>query len=589
MKKNKIAVVSMLLGIAMLLGACDNTEATKETTTTIATATGEKSDSTTNENVNGVVFTDGISGVNQFPFVDTPTEFVIAFPYAPAILDVDTNEQALHLEEISGLDIIWDILPEAGYDEKINLMIAGGSALPDLFASVGTFSTSMLATLGSQGIVAPLEDLIEKWQYNFAQLVEEHPNVLTQSTSPDGHIYFVPSYGSNEPNKFSQRFWINQNFLDALDLNMPQTTEEYYDYLVAVKHDDPNGNGKEDEIPLAAAPVNSGWQEHIDGFLLMPFIYMDTTNTQSAAGRRRIFMSPEGTVEYACVQEGYKEGLKYLHRLFEEGLMSSDVFTMAKEDLRSLVEFEEAEIIGSLPCGGPHDFANTSGERRKSYVIVPPLEGPDGTRQTYWEEYAGVTTGTYVIPTASEKKDIAMKLIDYMFTEEMRMWSRYGVEDRDWKRPDDGVKAWDGGQAMVDVTIGNLVWGETQNVHLVNRMPGWSRFASHANVDTGDPYNLEKVLWDAHLEYKPYITNQRVPPLLYTEAEGREYSELFNTLHLYVEQMQAEFITGQRDIDTEWDSFVEECNKIGLPRILEINQTAFDRQWADSWKATYFQ
>jgi len=180
-----------------------------------------------------------------------------------------------------------------------------------------------------------------------------------------------------------------------------------------------------------------------------------------------------------------------------------------------------------------------------------------------------------------------MKLIDYMYTEEMTLWNRYGVEDRDWQRPADGVKAWDGTQAQMDVTIGNLVWGESQNVYLAGRLPGWSRFGSHANVDTGDPYNLEKVLWDAHLQYIPYRTDKRVPPLNYTDDEAREYTELSNTLHLYVEQSLAEFVTGARDIDAGWDDYVAECQKIGVERMMEINQTAFDRQWAETWLATH--
>jgi len=586
MKKKLISALAIIVMASTILSACDDSTKADPTTTTPAATTAKETveGETTAEGSDEVVFTDGLSGVNQFPFVEETTEFKIAFPYYPYIMDVDTNEQAVYIEEVTGLDIIWDILPESGSDEKINLMIAGGQGLPDLFAScTGTFTSSFLATLGTQNLVAPLNDLIDKWQYNFAELLEEQPDVLQQLYSPDGNIYFMPQYSRNEPNAYAQRFWINKTFMEALDIDkVPETVDEYYDYLVAVKEGDPNGNGKADEVPVAAAPVNNGWHENIDGFLMEPFVYMDVTNGTNANSKRRIFMTEDGKVEYAATQEGYKEGLKFLNKLFEENLMSTEVFTMAKEDLRALVELEEC-VVGSLPSGGPHEFANTSGERRKDYVIVPPLEGPDGTRQAYWEEYSGVTVGAYVVPSASDKQDIAMKLIDFMYTAEMHLWNRYGVEGRDWQRPAEGVKAWNGGQAMMDTSIGNLVWGESQNVYLANRMPGWSRFGSNANVATDDPYNLEKVLWDAHLEYIPYATGKRVPPLNYTDAEAREYTEISNTLHQYVEQSLAEFVTGARDIDAGWDDYVAECQKIGVDRMMEINQTAFDRQWADTW------
>lgn len=38
-------------------------------------------------------------------------------------------------------------------------------------------------------------------------------------------------------------------------MEIPTTLEEYYNYLVAVKEKDPNGNGIADEIPLSALPT----------------------------------------------------------------------------------------------------------------------------------------------------------------------------------------------------------------------------------------------------------------------------------------------------------------------------------------------
>jgi putative aldouronate transport system substrate-binding protein len=584
-------LLAILLVVSMVFAACDSSATPESSAASSASepASSAASSSAPETNTGGTTFTDGLSGVNELPFVESPVDFIIATPYYPYIIDYDTNEQTVYIEEQTGINIVWDILPEQGSDEKINLMFAAGTGLPDLFTSCnGTFTASMLATLGDQGLVAPLNDAIEKWKYNLADLMEQYPNYLPQQTAPDGNVYSLSGMGRNEPNTYAQRFWINQKFMDALGITkLPETTDEYYDYLVAVKNNDPNGNGKADEIPLAAAPVNNGWFEQIDGFLMQPFVYMDATNGNTAGGKRRIYLTDDGKVEYAPVQEGYREALKYLNKLYNEGLMSTEVFTMTKEELRSLVEFEDAEILGSLPSGGPHEFANTSGERRKDYVILPPLAGPDGTRQAYWNEYEGITIGAMVVPAASEKVDLAVKFIDYMLNEEMNMWGRYGVEGRDWQRPAEGVKAFDGGQAQIDESIGNLTWGEPQNVYLAGRIPRWGKFGSHAAIDNGDPYNLEKVLWEAHLEYIPYKTNKHVPPLYYTADEAREYNELVNTLHQYVELSLAEFVTGKRSVDTDWDAYVAECEKIGLPRIMEIHQAAFDRQWAETWKATH--
>jgi len=47
----------------------------------------------------------------------------------------------------------------------------------------------------------------------------------------------------------------------------------------------------------------------------------------------------------------------------------------------------------------------------------------------------------------------------------------------------------------------------------------------------------------------------------------------------YVEENQAVFCLGTRDIDKEWDSYIKEFSTLGLNRMLEIYQTAYDRQY----------
>lgn len=44
---------------------------------------------------------------------------------------------------------------------------------------------------------------------------------------------------------------INVEWLEKLGLDMPTTTEELKEVLIAFKTKDPNGNGKADEIPLS--------------------------------------------------------------------------------------------------------------------------------------------------------------------------------------------------------------------------------------------------------------------------------------------------------------------------------------------------
>ena len=69
------------------------------------------------------------------------------------------------------------------------------------------------------------------------------------------------------------------------------------------------------------------------------------------------------------------------------------------------------------------------------------------------------------------------------------------------------------------------------------------------------------------------------PNLAYTLEESEERSTLRTDVRNYISQMNAEFITGQTDIDAGWDAYVETCNNMGLTRLLEIEQAAYDRAY----------
>jgi len=52
--------------------------------------------------------------------------------------------------------------------------------------------------------------------------------------------------------KYGRAYWIRTDWLEALDLEVPQTVDEYEAVLRAFKTQDPNGNGEADEVPFFA-------------------------------------------------------------------------------------------------------------------------------------------------------------------------------------------------------------------------------------------------------------------------------------------------------------------------------------------------
>jgi putative aldouronate transport system substrate-binding protein len=100
---------------------------------------------------------------------------------------------------------------------------------------------------------------------------------------------------------------------------MPTTTEEFYQVLKAFKERDPNGNGKADEIPYIG--TNASLLNYPDAFLMNAFIYNNYFQNNFH------LMINNGKVDAAFNKPEWKEGVKYINKLFKEGLMPLETFT----------------------------------------------------------------------------------------------------------------------------------------------------------------------------------------------------------------------------------------------------------------------
>lgn len=58
-----------------------------------------------------------------------------------------------------------------------------------------------------------------------------------------------------------------------------------------------------------------------------------------------------------------------------------------------------------------------------------------------------------------------------------------------------------------------------------------------------------------------------------------ERAELEVTIYDYVYENVAKFISGDRDLDADWDTFQSQLKKMGLPRYLELMQKGYENQW----------
>ena len=367
--------------------------------------------------------------------------------------------------------------------------------------------------------------------------------------------------------------WIYRPWLDKLDLNMPATTEDFKDILIAFRDLDPNGNGIQDEIPLSGAI--SGWHAGVDGFLMNAFVYSHGNLAESGI---RMFIE-DGKITAAFAELGWREGLRYMNELYRERLISGDSFIQDNNQYLQLGENPDVVLLGAATAGHPGVFTQLQSEsgRWLDYTVVPPLEGPNGTRFARYDPVYGY--GEWTITDKAAHPEAALRLGDAFYEMDLLLHNTRGREGIEWVWAEPGEVAINGLQA---------VWKELVDYGRGDRSSWWDQAGPQVQSRDfrlgrvrGEGRSLAVILYEETRDkMEPYQVNPNmvVPPLTFDEDAAAEITDLESALGTYVNEMIARFIIDDADIETEWNDYLAELDRIGLPRYIELMQEAYDNR-----------
>ena len=160
---------------------------------------------------------------------------------APATSTQNPNERIIfkRLEKETNVHIDWTCFVADQFSDKKNLALAQFGNLPDGLFNAGMSDYDLLR-YAKQGIIIPLENLIDKYMPNLQAVFEKYPEYRTMCTAPDGHIYSFPwieqlGAGKEAIQAIGDIPYINKKWLDYLGLEVPTTTDELEQVLIAFR------------------------------------------------------------------------------------------------------------------------------------------------------------------------------------------------------------------------------------------------------------------------------------------------------------------------------------------------------------------
>lgn len=214
--------------------------------------------------------------------------------------DLPEAEFTAYLEDLTNVHVNWlELVDTDSWAERQNLLLASGD-LPDTILAPFEMSAQQLYTYGLNGTFIALNDLIDTKMPALKAELEEYPDHAAQLRMPDGNIYALPQLEAGCFHcTMSVKMHVYQPWLKKLGFDSPQTTDELYKFLVAIRDGDPNGNGKADEIPMMGAAAGD-WNGNPMKFLMNSFIYTEVAN---------FLERNNGRVRFVAKTDEWRDGL----------------------------------------------------------------------------------------------------------------------------------------------------------------------------------------------------------------------------------------------------------------------------------------
>lgn len=481
-----------------------------------------------------------------YPIVDEPMTFtIVAARRAEITQSYEESPLLAQVEEATNIKIEWKAY-SSGLDEKKNLMFASGN-LPDAFLAFLKNTDPYI--YGNQGFLKPLEDIKDEYMPNYSAILTARPAYAKALVQPDGHIYTMP-LGIEKGFTSTGAMFINKTWLDALGLDIPETTEEFYSVLKAFKDKDPNGNGESDEIPyIFKEDKSKSYHGLFDIF--GAFGEVDTANH---------IVYKENEVKFTADKEDYKEGIVYLHKLASEGLLDPEGFTYDNKVYRAKINQGNVGAfidwrLQNMGIDGMLDQA----------VQLLPLAGPEGDRMWSNSLIGFNPNHGSQITTSCEEPEIMARWFDYYYDEVNSIQMRMG---RNIKLNADG-ETFSRVDKPAEMSKGEWEWAPGVNI------PHYILFESFDKRVGFQGFDLEKQGLCNALE--PYLTEQVVNvPVSFTTEEIDRLNRLETELITYVDEMKARWVI-QGGVEADWNGYVKKLETLGLQEYLDIHNAAYKR------------
>lgn len=511
----------------------------------------------------------------EFPLKEKTT--LTGMTSYPANTESNPNNRTIfkRLQEKTNVEIEWTAIQSDQWGDKISLNMANPDTLTDFVFSAG-FGDSDLLKYADQGIIIPLEEYIDAYMPNLSAVFEKYPEYKTMCTDSEGHIWALPwieQLGSDKTaiQTVDNMSFINKKWLDFLGLEIPETVDEFEQVLLAFR-DHASELQAEFNIDGSIIPMscilNDGAQDPsiiINGF---------GEGYGDADKGRHIAVTDDLKVICSATQQGYKDGITWLHSLYEEGLIDPEAFTQEWSTYVSKGKSGRYGVCFSW------DVANI--DNLEDWVPLPALTADTRNITPQNGSFtSGFDRGRCVVTAVAENPALVCAWLDQMydpFQSPQNNWGTYG-EDDEFDIFELGENE-NGEEMLKHAPLGDASPVEVREAESVGGPLAIldEYYGVYVTCPDDAQYRLD---WIEEY-YTPDMNTKYVYPNVFMSQEDtEELSNLQADIQKTINAKKSDWIMNGFT-DADWDQYLKDLDAYGLEDYLSIFQKYLDSYYENT-------
>ena len=602
MKKRIIACIVALVMLIVQLG-CTQSGGNQTVNNTIAPSATTSNDSSNNNTLSSSSsasttstetdetgnYPSYINLESHLPIVKTGENYTLSVAFVSVDTAIDWKDMwyTHYFKEYMNLNFDAIQLMQTGLAERKNLMLASGD-MPDIMMSMAFTPAEILKYGQLEHQFLALDTYIdETLTPDICYMFDIRPDGKQKCTTPDGHLYTLPSYGMENDEGLPPRLMINTAWLDSCGLQTPRTLDELITALRTVKEKDPENVGSENIVPMGG-----GYETSNPGFYILNALGYVLERGDYSYGSLPCVRN--GQAEIPCGNpETYREYIRIMKMLFDEGLLSEQFFVLDSTGIQAQLGNHYIALYPDTV----HRVLSTLDEW-KMWNAIYPLTSDFNPTPTWYKPVADKIGGV-AVSANTKYPELSMRFINAFFAKDARLyWSgppegtpealgfmtpHLNPDDPTTTTYGDDAKFPEGMASDYQYATSYLMW-----TSIAFGCVGWRDFWRYMMTDIyhgQDPGPFEPYSDDTNQRYRltmrtnvmPYVTDGFPIDYYLDETTAVKLTDLKAVIDPFVREQLALFITGSRSLD-DFDNYLRELDSIGFQEYEQI----FKDIWAVS-------